>query len=283
MVGHNGLKLRMLLAGSILFMFYAAIAGFVFLNFGTGTPILLAVALGSIGFVGVQYKFGKWMALRSVGAEEMPEGHRYDRIHRSVESLSSDMDIDKPRLMVAKMGVPNAFAVGRKGAGVVVVSQEIIDLLDHDELEGVLAHELAHVKNRDVVMMVVGQSIASLVGIAVQAAYFFGGEQSFGSYIVGMVLGTVAQMIVSIFVMAISRYREYVADRDAAEYTNNPDAMARALEKISAGAKNKEMRGENTVNALCIFGSSGSLIKRIFSTHPPTEERISRLRSMSAY
>jgi len=98
-----------------------------------------------------------------------------------------------------------------------------------------------------------------------------------------MVLGTVAQMIVSIFVMAISRYREYVADRDAAEYTNNPDAMARALEKISAGAKNKEMRGENTVNALCIFGSSGSLIKRIFSTHPPTEERISRLRSMDAY
>jgi heat shock protein HtpX len=283
MVGHNGLKLRMLLAGSILFMFYAAIAGFVFLSFGTGTPILLAVALGSIGFVGFQYKFGKWMALRSVGAEEMPEGNRYNRIHRSVESLSSDMDIDKPRLMVAKMGVPNAFAVGRKGAGVVVVSQEIIDLLNHDELEGVLAHELAHVKNRDVVMMVVGQSIASLVGLAVQFAYFFGGEQNFGSYIVGMVLGTVAQMIVSIFVMAISRYREYVADRDAAEYTNNPDAMARALEKISAGAKNKEMRGENTVNALCIFGSSGSLIKRIFSTHPPTEERISRLRSMDAY
>jgi len=283
MVGHNGLKLRMLLAGSILFGFYAAIAGFVFWNFGTGTPVLLVVALGSIAFVGFQYKFGKWMALRSVGAEEMPEGHRYDSIHRSVESLSSDMNIDKPRLMVAEMGVPNAFAVGRKGAGVVVVSQEIIDLLDHDELEGVLAHELAHIKNRDVVMMVLGQSIASLVGIVVQWAYILGGDRNIGTYIVGMVLGTVAQMIVSIFVMAISRYREYVADRDAAKYTNNPDAMADALEKISAGAKNKQMRGEDTVNALCILGSSGSLIKRIFSTHPPTEKRISRLRSMDAY
>jgi len=283
MVGHNGLKLRMMLAGSILFGFYAAIAGFVFWNFGTGTPILLVVALGSLAFVGFQYKFGKWMALRSVGAEDIPEGRRYDPINRSVESLSSEMGIEKPRLMVAQMGVPNAFAVGRKGAGVVVVSEEIIDLLEHDELEGVLAHELSHIKNRDVVMMVLGQSIASLVGIVVQWAYILGGDRNIATYFIGMILGTIARMIVMIFVMAISRYREYVADRDAADYTNNPDAMARALEKISTGAQGNEMRGEDTVNALCIFGTSGSLIQRIFSTHPPTEERISRLRSMSAY
>ena len=283
MVGHNGLKLRMMLAGSILFGFYAAIAGLVFLAFGTGTTVLLAVALGSLVFVGFQYKFGKWMALRSVGAEDMPEGRGYDQIHRSVEQLSADMDIEKPRLLVAEMGVPNAFAVGRKGAGVVVVSQEIIQLLGHDELEGVLAHELAHIKNRDVVMMVIGQSIASLVGIVVQFAYFFTGEQNIATYIIGSILGTVAQMIVMVFVMAISRYREYVADEDAATYTNNPDAMARALEKISAGAQGKEMRGEETVNALCIFGSDDSFFQKILSTHPPTEERISRLRSMSVY
>lgn len=283
MVGQTGLKVRMMLAGSLLFGFYAAIAGFVFWNFGTGTPILLVVALGSLAFVGFQYKFGKWMALRSVGAEDIPEGRRYDRINRSVESLSGEMGIEKPRLMVAQMGVPNAFAVGRKGAGVVVVSEEIIDLLEHDELEGVLAHELSHIKNRDVVMMVLGQSIASLVGIAVQAAYFFSSESNIGAYFVGMILGQIAQMIVMIFVMAISRYREYVADRDAANYTNNPDAMARALEKISSGAQGKEMRGEESVNALCIFGTSGSFLQKVFSTHPPTEDRISRLRSMSAY
>jgi len=284
MVGHNGLKLRMMLAGAMLFGFYAAIAGAVMYTFGTGTGVLAALLLGSVVFVGFQYKFGKWMALRSVGAEDMPEGregrYNYGEIHRSVEKLCREMDVEKPRLMVADMGVPNAFAVGRKGAGVVVVSREILDLLEHDELEGVLAHELAHVKNRDVVIMVLGQSIASMVGIVVQWGYILGGERNIGTYLIGMVLGTVAQMIVMIFVMAISRYREYVADEDAATYTRNPDAMARALEKISAGAQGKEMKGEDTVNALCIFGTDTSILKRIFSTHPPTEKRISRLRSM---
>jgi heat shock protein HtpX len=284
MVGHNGLKLRMMLAGAMLFGFYAAIAGAVMYTFGTGTGVLAALLLGSVVFVGFQYKFGKWMALRSVGAEDMPEGregrYNYGEIHRSVEKLCREMNVEKPRLMVADMGVPNAFAVGRKGAGVVVVSREILDLLEHDELEGVLAHELAHVKNRDVVIMVLGQSIASMVGIVVQWGYILGGERNIGTYLIGMVLGTVAQMIVMIFVMAISRYREYVADEDAATYTRNPDAMARALEKISAGAQGKEMKGEDTVNALCIFGTDTSILKRIFSTHPPTEKRISRLRSM---
>jgi heat shock protein HtpX len=287
MVGHSGLKLRMMLAGSILFGFYAAIAGLAFWNFGTGPVVLAAVALGSLLFVGFQYKFGKWMALRSVGAEDMPEGrdgrYNYGEIHRSVERLSDEMGIEKPRLMVADMGVPNAFAVGRRAAGTVVVSREIIDLLEQDELDGVLAHELSHINNRDVVIMVLGQSIASLVGIVVQWAYILGGERNIATYFAGMILGTIAQMFVMIFVMAISRYREYVADRDAATYTNNPDAMARALEKISSGAQGKEMRGEDTVNALCIFGTSGSLIQKIFSSHPPTEKRISRLRSMDVY
>jgi heat shock protein HtpX len=287
MVGHNGLKLRMMVAGSILFGFYAAVAAAVMWTFGTSTGVLALLALGSLLFVGFQYKFGKWMALRSVGAEDMPEQrqgrYNFDEIHRSVEQLSAEMDIEKPRLMVADMGVPNAFAVGRKSAGVVVISTEIIDLLDHDELEGVIAHELSHIKNRDVVIMVLGQSIASLVGIAVQWAYILGGDRNIGTYLVGMMLGTVAQMIVMIFVMAISRYREYVADEDAASYTNNPDAMARALEKISSGAQDKEMKGEDTVNALCIFGSKRGLLASIFSTHPPTEKRIDRLRSMSRY
>jgi len=284
MVGHNGLKIRMMLAGAMLFGFYAAVAGAVMYTFGTGTSVLALLLLGSLAFVGFQYKFGKWMALRSVGAEDMPESregrYNYGEIHRSVDQLCREMGVEKPRLMVADMGVPNAFAVGRKGAGVVVVSREIIDLLEHDELEGVLAHELAHIKNRDVVIMVLGQSIASMVGIVVQWAYILGGDRNIGTYLVGMLLGTVAQMIVMIFVMAISRYREYVADEDAATYTRNPDAMARALEKISSGAQGKDMKGEETVNALCIFGTERGILQTIFSTHPPTEKRISRLRSM---
>jgi len=284
MVGHNGLKIRMALAGSILFGFYAALAAGIFYAFGGGTTILALVLLGSVVFVGFQYKFGKWMALRSVGAEDMPERRdgRYDygRVHQSVEQLSREMGIEKPRLMVAEMGVPNAFAVGRKGAGNVVLSREIMDVLEHEELEGVIAHELAHIKNRDVVIMVIGQAIASMVGIVVQFAYIFGGDRNIASYFVGMILGQIAQMLVMIFVMAISRYREYVADEDAATYTRNPDAMARALEKISSGAQGKDMKGEETVNALCIFGTERGILQKIFSTHPPTEKRISRLRSM---
>jgi heat shock protein HtpX len=299
MVRHIGLKVRMAVMGSILFLFYAAIAGVVMLNFGTNSTVLALLLLGTLGFVGFQYKFGKWAALRSVGAEDMPENGRYREIHQQVEQLSRDMGIDKPRLMVADMGVPNAFAVGRKGAGVVVVSSEIIDLLDREELEGVLAHELAHISNRDVVMMLIGQSIAAMVGIVVQFAVLFGGERNIGSYIFAMIAGSIAQMIVSIFVMAISRYREYVADSDAAEYTNNPDAMARALEKISQGAKQRQQaqqearssqrggrpqRNDNgmpdEVAALCIFEGDRGILQTIFATHPPVEKRIEKLRSM---
>ncbi len=300
MVRHIGLKLRMVVAGSILFAFYAAIAGLVILNFGASSTVLALLLLGSIGFVGFQYKFGKWAALRSVGAEEMPEDGQYREIHQQVEQLSRDMGIDKPRLMVADMGMPNAFAVGRKGAGVVVVSTEIIDLLERDELKGVLAHELAHISNRDVVMMLIGQSIASMVGIVVQFAVLFGGERNIGSYFVAMFAGSIAQMLVSIFVMAISRYREYVADSDAAEYTNNPDAMARALEKISQGATQQQQaqaqamagrsRGRqrqgsrdeglpDEVGALAIFEGDRGILQTIFATHPPVEKRIEKLRS----
>jgi len=302
MVGHTGLKIRMAVMGSILFAFYAAAAGLIYLALGATTGALAIVLLLSLGLVGFQYKIGKWAALRSVGAEDMPEDGRYREMHQQVEQLSRDMGIDKPRLMVAQMGVPNAFAVGRKGAGVVVVSEEIIDLLDRDELEGVLAHELAHIKNRDVVMMLIGQSIAMIVGLVVQFAVMFGGERNIGTYLFAWIAGSLAQTFVSIFVLAISRYREYVADSDAAEYTNDPDAMARALEKISSGTAQRQQsqaagrgrgrgRGRggqqqeqgtpDEVAALCIFEGDRGILQSIFSTHPPVEKRIEKLRSMS--
>ncbi len=294
MLRHMGLKVRMAIAGSILFLFYAAIAAVAFAMYGQG--VLPIVLVGSVLFVGFQYKFGKWAALRSVGAEDMPEEGEYRRIHQRVEELSRAMGIDKPRLMVAEMGVPNAFAVGRKGAGTVVVSEEIMRILDDEELDGVLAHELAHIRNRDVVVMVLGQSIASMVGILVQFAIIFSGRRGIGQFILGMIAGQIAQMLVMIFVLAISRYREYVADADAAEYTNNPEAMARALEKISDGAERaRESRAASTprgerqqdqgpfdaedqVGALMINNESRGLLQSIFATHPPIEKRIQALR-----
>lgn len=307
MVGHNGLRLRMLLAGSMLFGLYALLMGLVVISFGATTPVLLGAVVLTLGFVVFQYKIGRWAALRSVSAEEMPKTGSYRDIHRAVERLTDDMGIEKPQLMVAEMGMPNAFAIGRKGDGTVVVSEEIVGLLTFDELEGVLAHELAHIKNRDVVIMTLGQSLASIIGIAVQFAVIFGSDEGgFGNLILGMILGNLAQLVVMVFVFAISRYREYVADGDAAEYTGNPDAMASALEKIKQGAKQAQQQqsrsrgrsrgrgrqqpqsggaqagaGTGNVAALCIFGGDRGFIQSIFSTHPPTEKRIQRLRERS--
>jgi heat shock protein HtpX len=288
---HVGLKLRMGIAGSILFSFYAVLVAIGWTYLGGGTTALVLAVLGTLLFVVFQYKLGKWMALRSVGAEDMPED-RYQQIHWDVEDLAKDMGIEKPRLMVADMGVPNAFAVGRKGDGTVVVSRELIQLLDEQELKGVLAHELAHIRNRDVVIMVLGQAIASMVGIAAQIAILSSRER--GGFFMAIIVGQITQMLVMIFVFAISRYREYVADSDAASAIGQGDPLARALEKISRGhetgghATSRGGRGhrggqpqsnvEDQVSALCIFHGERGIMQKIFATHPPTEKRIERLR-----
>jgi heat shock protein HtpX len=301
-MGDFGLKVRMAVVGIILFGFYAVAAAAAMVAFGT--EILPLVLIGSVLLVGAQYKIGKWAALRSVGAKDLPEGSQYDRIHYSVERLSDDMGIEKPRLMIADMGVPNAFAVGRKGAGTVVVSRELLSTLDRDEVEGVLAHELAHIKNRDVVMMVLGQGIASIVAIVAQGAVLLTGDNDLADFFLAIVVGNVVQFLVMLFVLAISRYREYVADADAKRYIGTGEPLARALEKIqrsaesgsAAGGGTTQSRGrgrgrgrrrrsrsddpvtDSQVSALCIFGGSGGL-SRLVSTHPPTEQRIERLRT----
>ena len=272
---HVGLKARMAVVGSILFGFYAVAAVVVM---GVFQWPLALVLLGSVLFVGVQYKIGKWMALRSVGAEDLPEERAPD-LHRRVESLSRDMGIDKPRLMIASMGVPNAFAVGRKGAGTVVVSQELLRTLDDDEVEGVLAHELAHIRNRDVVMMVLGQGIASIVAIVAQWAVLLTGDNDLADFFLAIVVGQIVQMIVMVFVLAISRYREYVADSDAAAEVGG-EPLASALEKISYGSQRADDSAiDEQVGALCIFGEERGLLAKLFASHPPVEKRIERLRN----
>ncbi|ELZ09124.1 peptidase M48 Ste24p [Halovivax asiaticus JCM 14624] len=270
-----GLKVRMVVVGAILFGFYLVSATFIAAM--TGFNLWLILGAGLLIVPGIQYKLGKWMALR--GAEDMPENGRYQHVHHMTDSLAQDMGLSNVRLMKQQMGVPNAFAVGRKGAGVVVVSEELMAILDDDELEGVIAHELAHIKNRDVITMVVGQSIGMLVGYVAYFAVLFGGERNMGSWILAMVASQIANMLVMIFVMAISRYREYAADEDAKEAIGSGAPLARALQKISAGAEGREQQTNDTVAALCIFNADRSLLQQLFSTHPPTEKRIEKLRS----
>jgi len=273
---HVGLKLRMAFVGAVLAAFYLVAVGIAMVLFGPGIwPIAV---VGSVLLVGFQYKVGKWAALRSVGAEALSE-EQYPQIHQQVRQLSRDMGIEKPELKVARMGVPNAFAVGRKGAGVVVISAELMQLLDDDELEGVLAHELAHIANRDVVTMVIGQGIASIVGVAAQFIVLVTGDNDIADFFLAIVVGNLVQFLVMLFVLAISRYREYVADADAKDAIGGGDPLARALEKISSGNERaSESAVDDQVSALCIFGRSGSLVSKLVSTHPPTEERIRRLR-----
>ena len=270
-----GLQVRMLVVGAILFAFYV-FAGTA-LSVLLGLPLVPVLLVGILVVPAIQYKLGKWLALR--GAEDMPNDQRFGYVHQMVRRLCRDMDIEEPRLMVMDMGVPNAFAVGRKGAGVVVVSSELMQLLDDDELEGVIAHELAHIKNRDVITMVVGQSIGMLVGYVAYFAVLFGGERNVGSWIMAMIASSLANALVMVFVLAISRYREYVADADARRAIGTGEPLARALEKISRGAERRESKVEDSMNALCIFNADKGLFEKLFSTHPPTEKRIQRLRS----
>jgi heat shock protein HtpX len=284
----------MAVVGAILAAFYLVAVAAAMVTFGRG--ILPVAVVGSVLLVGVQYKVGKWMALRSVGAEDLSE-QRYPQVHRMVEEHSGELGIEKPDLKIARMGVPNAFAVGRKGAGVVVVSEELLGLLDPDELEGVLAHELAHIANRDVVTMQLGQGIASIVAIVAQYAVLLTGDSDLADFFLAIVVGNLVQFFVMLFVLAISRYREYVADADAKRAIGSGDPLARALEKIHEGNQrtresargSRRGRGrdrgrrdggvDQQVSALCISSPDRGLLQRIVSTHPPMEKRIRRLRS----
>ena len=268
---HAGLKARMVLSGVIVFGFYALMA--LFLRGIFGLPVVLAL---SVVFAVAQYKLGKWLSLRGVNAQDLHETE-HPEIHATVERLSDEMEIPKPRLMLGQMGVPNAFAVGRKGAGTVVVSETLLELLDDDELEGVLAHELAHIKNRDVVMMVLGQSVAQMLGMVTFWVVALS-DDGIAATIVGWILSAVVQALVSVFVLAISRHREYVADSDAAEYTGNPEALASALAKIAEVGRHEQAPDvSDRVGALCIFGGKRGLLATLFASHPPMEKRIDRL------
>jgi len=300
---HLGLKIRMAVVGALLAGFYLVAVAAAMVAFGEG--ILPIAIVGSILLIGIQYKIGKWAALRSVGAEDLPET-QYAEIHQFVERVCREKEMKKPSLKIASMGVPNAFAVGRRGNGTVVISQELIQLLDRSELEGVIAHELAHIDNRDVITMQLGQGIASIVAIVAQYIVLFTGENDLADFFLAVVVGNIVQFVVMIFVLAISRYREYVADADARDVIGQGEPLARALEKIHQGnqqaqqSAGRAQRGRGSANwrgrgrgrqrsrdanvdqqvsALCISSSDRGFLQQIVSTHPPMEKRIQRLRS----
>lgn len=226
---------------------------------------------------------------QEVAPDQAPE------LHRIVEDVARRAGIPKPRVYVLPEAQPNAFATGRNPEkGVVAVTEGILDVLGERELRGVLAHEIAHIKNRDILVATVAAGIAAAVTYIAHAAQFaalFGGGSrdegdegdERGSALGGLLLAFVAPIAATLIQLGISRSREYLADETAARVTGDPEALARALEKLHLGAQRIPVEAMQPATASLFIVSplagAGSLLN-LFSTHPPMEERIARLRGM---
>jgi len=223
---------------------------------------------------------------RAVSPEEAPG------LHRIVEELAGRAEIPKPKVYVIPQQAPNAFATGRSpGNGVVAVTEGILQLLSADELKGVLAHELGHIRNRDILIQTVAATLAGVimfVSSMVKWAAIFGmggdDEEGGGNPIMALILAIVAPIAAMLIQMAISRSREYLADQSGARLAGNPNHLASALEKLDAYSRRMPLKQGNpaTAHMFIVNPFSGQNIANLFSTHPPVQERIQRLRSMGA-
>ncbi|MCO8268665.1 MULTISPECIES: zinc metalloprotease HtpX [unclassified Haloferax] len=279
-----GLRGRMALTMFLLFALYIVFAGVLFAYFQS-----LAVMAGFMGvFLFAQFFFSDKIALYSMGATVVDEddGPQARKLHAMVGRLSQQADLPKPKVAIADTRVPNAFATGRsQKSSAVCVTTGLMDTLDDEELEGVIAHELAHVKNRDVMVMTIASFLSSIAFLIVRWGWFFGGDDNRQNapVIVAIIASLLVWIISYLLIRALSRYREYAADRGAAVITGRPSALASALLKISGRMDNvpkRDMRDTSEMNAFFIIPIKSDFIGRLFSTHPSTENRVERLRDM---
>ena len=251
-----------------------------------GIFLVLAIALNVGG-----YFFSDKLVLRMHGAREVtPE--TAPGLHRMVGELAVRANLPKPRVFVIDSPQPNAFATGRNPAhGVVAVTTGIVDVLSDRELRGVIAHELGHIQNRDILVSTLAAVAAGAVTWVAQAISFgalFGGSSSEdegeGSAAGGLLLALVAPLAATLIQLGISRAREYGADDAGARISGDPLALASALEKLEAGARALPGADPQPATASLFivnpFAGAGG-IGRLFSTHPATEERVRRLRAMA--
>src|ERR1035438_7036460 len=237
------------------------------------------------------YFFSDKIALASYGArpltpEDQPE--IYWRVYKIVERLAGRMGVPVPRIYLVASDSPNAFATGRDpNHAAVAVTQGVLDLLTDEELEGVLAHELGHVKNRDIltssVAAMLAGAISSLAYMARFAMLFGGGrgDDRRGGGLETLALLILAPLAATLIQLWISRTREFEADHTGAELTHNPRALASALQKLDAWSKRIPLDASPSMSHLCIVAPfSGQAFTNLFSTHPPIAERIERLMEM---
>ena len=243
------------------------------------------VAVIAVVLLLVQLFASDKIGLAAMGAHEVtPE--QAPELHAMIERLCVQANLPKPKVALVETQLPNAFAMGRSPKNATVcVTTGILQLLSPAELEGVLAHELTHVQNRDVVVMTLASFFATIAAYIVQFGFFFGGSSSDdddGPSFMVLLLVSLAVYVVSFFLMqSLSRYREFAADRGAAVITGRPSALASALQKISSGMHRipqQDLRASSELQAFFIFpASAGKSLSNLFSTHPPLEKRLERL------
>ena len=283
----TGLQIRMLITIFLLGVVYVVLLGVLFAAGASGITILIVAG----GLLSLQFFTSDKLALRSMGAQEVSP-QEAPQLHAMIERLCIQADLPKPRIYVVNSTMPNAFAVGRsKKAAAVCATTGILDLLSPAELEGVMAHELTHIANRDVAIMTLASFFASIASMIVQFGFFFGGgfggDDDEDSGILPLILVSLLVYVVSFFLMmALSRYREFAADRGAAVITGRPSALSSALLKISGTMERipqTDLRAHAEMNAFYIVPAGvKQSVYNLFSTHPPMEKRIEALSRLEA-
>jgi heat shock protein HtpX len=274
-----GLTMRIWLTMFLLFLVYLVFIA-VLAYLGLGLPFLIGIVF-VMAFV--QYFFSDRLVLWSTRAR-IVEPDEYPELHRMVERLAGEAGIPKPRVAVMQSPVPNAFATGRSPKhAVVAVTDSILRLLSPRELEAVLAHELSHVKNRDVLTLTLASFLAMLAALIMNnfifAAMFSRNRDS--PWIIAGIVAVIVYFVSQLLILALSRYREFAADRGSAYITRSPRDLITALQKISNKMDYVPPQAKQqveTANAFFIIPAlSGRTLMELFSTHPPLEKRIANL------
>jgi heat shock protein HtpX len=285
-----GLSLRMLLTGTMLGLLYVVFAVVLFEYLSVGlVPMILIIG----GLAIFQYYTSDKLALMASGAKVV-ERDQAPQLHDMIERLCAMADLPKPRVAVIDTDIPNAFATGRSPKhAAVAVTRGLWERLEPQEVEGVLAHELSHVANRDVLIMTVSSFFAMLAGVLTRWMMFagmFGGDRRDNSngppiWLIVLLVSVVTYFISQILILAISRYREFAADRGSALITGAPEHLMSALQKISSDMfriPQRDLREVETMNAFFIIPTSvKQRATTLFMTHPPLEQRLDRLAAIA--
>jgi heat shock protein HtpX len=274
----------------LLYIIFLSVLAYLGLGF---VPITIIASV----MILAQWYFSDKLVLWSSGAKLVTRD-QFPELHDLVERIVARNNLPKPKIAVINMRMPNAFATGKgPKTSVVAVTTGLMDILDAEELEGVIAHELTHIRNRDVLVLTLASLFSTVAWYLMQFGFYgglysggmgYGGNRnnSGGAMIIVIAVALLTWIISFLIIRAISRYREFSADRGSAQMTGKPIKLANALLKISGTMKNiptRDLRQEEGLNAFFIVPAlSGSTIGNLFSTHPPVQKRVQKLMDMEA-